>query len=115
MSWHVIGTFRVVLVGRITIRRQPLHELLKVPPNARIRVLAEQERCTGMREKHVAQALLYRRIAHKRIHLIGEVRKTPTTSSNSEFLALHGGPGNLDPQYLNCRTLALPTLGTLTM
>src|SRR5687768_15234651 len=115
MSRHVIRTFRVMLVGRIPIGSQPLHETFKVPSNARVRVLSEQERCARVGEKDVTQALLYRRLANKRIHLVGEIRKPATTGLNSELLALHGYSGKLDPQYLNCRTLALPTLGTLTM
>ena len=55
MSWHVIGALGSVLKHAVAIWGDLCHEALKVSTNCRIRVLADNQRGTGVVHKDVAQ------------------------------------------------------------
>ena len=82
-----------MLIGRIIIRYQPLHEAIQIATNGRIGVFRKHQRSTGMVYMHMTKAGRNARLADDMLHVPGHFVGAAALARKFEvFLDDHGKP-----------------------
>jgi len=90
MSRHVIRPFRCVNKARTTIRDEIRHKGLQIHPYIRVRVFAQNERCTGVHEEHMTSAGADTAVGYDRLYVVGNICRAATVGRNVQrFLEYH--------------------------
>ena len=90
MGGHVVRPFSGMREQRITVRHQPLHELLKVRSHIRIGILAQYQRGAGVLQENVTKAGVDTRLSHLLLYGISNrIAAAPRSSYLQRMLIDH--------------------------
>jgi hypothetical protein len=89
VSRHIIGTFVCVLKHAVTVGHYSLHESFQVRAHGRVSILAQYQRCAGVVNENLADALFDTGTLNGFINQAADVESSAATGRKLKLLLIN--------------------------